>query len=110
MRIQLDLSVEHPGNLACELQIPVAGQLRTICIQRQPKALIGRLITVRNCFEDRSALIHLIEHRDFQDLGARDLGVVGLAPEELATQARNLVLFGISFEIVPGEAGENTGM
>src|SRR5712691_10928549 len=46
LRIRLDIPVEHPCDLACQPQIPVAGQVGVVGVQGQPVALIGRLFAM----------------------------------------------------------------
>ena len=87
------------------------GKLGAVGIQGQPIALVGRVLAVRGCFEDCGALIHLVEHRNLQNLGAGHFGVVRLAPEKLAAQPRDLIFLARCVcRLCQEKPGKTTGM
>jgi hypothetical protein len=41
-----DLPMEHASDFARQAQIPVAGQIGAVGIERQPESLVGRILAV----------------------------------------------------------------
>jgi hypothetical protein len=58
---------KHPADFPSEPKVPIVWQVVSVHIQSQPISLRGRICPRRRGLQDRSSLVHFIEHGNLDD-------------------------------------------